>query len=97
MRYLVLLLTGAVAMAAVSSGYVNEIRAWRKAREAGLKADDGWLTVAGLFWLSDGANTAGTDPSSAIMLPAGSRPLMWAYLNFTMDAPHSGPSPAPAR
>lgn len=31
---------------------------WREKREASLKADDGWLTVAGLIWLKEGDNPA---------------------------------------
>ena len=51
--------------------YVASIDQWRAERERLLKADDGWLTVAGLFWLKEGANTCGTDPQSDIVLPAG--------------------------
>ncbi len=40
-------------------GYQNEIAKWRAAHQAGLLADDGWLTVAGLFWLKEGVNTVG--------------------------------------
>ena len=54
-----------------SSTYDREIDAWRRTRESELKADDGWLTVAGLFWLHDGENTAGSDPSRSIALPRG--------------------------
>jgi hypothetical protein len=34
----------------------SEIRRWRAEREARLRADDGWLTLAGLFWLKEGVN-----------------------------------------
>ena len=54
------------------SSYQGEIEQWRQHREAGLKADDGWLTVAGLFWLKDGKNTVGAELSSNIVLPKGS-------------------------
>ena len=40
-------------------------------REARLKGDGGWLTVAGLFWLKDGMSRFGTDPASDFVLPAG--------------------------
>ena len=36
--------------------YQNEIAKWRTNHETELKNEDGWLTVAGLFWLKDGAN-----------------------------------------
>jgi len=63
------LISMAVSMAAFT--YDQDLEAWRQRREAKLKADDGWLTVAGLFWLHDGENVAGSDPASAITLPRG--------------------------
>jgi len=54
--------------------YLAEIEAWRRERERRLTADDGWLTVAGLFWLKEGENSFGTDPACDIVLPAGSAP-----------------------
>jgi uncharacterized protein len=68
-RLLVLLLAG-VALAAVAD-YPAEIAAWRRDREATLKADGGWLSVAGLFWLHPGANRFGTAASNDIVLPDG--------------------------
>ena len=52
------------------SAYRAQIEAWRAAREASLKADGGWLTVAGLFWLKDGPNSFGSTPDNDIRLPA---------------------------
>jgi uncharacterized protein (DUF1684 family) len=69
----ILLLAGLAAVAP-DPGYRAEVQKWRDDREARLKADGGWLQVAGLFWLKEGANTFGTDPKSAIVLPAGSAP-----------------------
>jgi uncharacterized protein (DUF1684 family) len=51
--------------------YRAEVRKWREDRESRLKADGGWLTVAGLFWLKDGESRFGSDPTSAVVLPAG--------------------------
>jgi uncharacterized protein (DUF1684 family) len=61
----------ATASAFADMPYQATIEQWRQQREANLKADDGWLTVAGLIWLKDGANTTGTAPSSDILLPRG--------------------------
>jgi uncharacterized protein (DUF1684 family) len=36
--------------------YAEQIEQWRRERETSLKAGDGWLTVAGLHWLSEGVN-----------------------------------------
>ena len=43
-------------LAATPVPYKESIELWRRATEASLKADDGWLTVAGLFWLNEGPN-----------------------------------------
>ena len=51
--------------------YVAGVEAWRAERERRLTADDGWLTVAGLFFLREGENTFGADPDRDIVLPAG--------------------------
>jgi uncharacterized protein len=59
-----------LAMTAAST-YQTELAEHRRAREAALKADNGWLTVAGLFWLKDGPNSFGKDPMSDIALPDG--------------------------
>ena len=46
------------------------MEAWRGEIETKLKADDGWLTVAGLFWLKEGANRFGSAPDNDLVLPA---------------------------
>jgi len=61
---------GALTVLAATS-YQTEIAEWRKNREEGLKRDGGWLTVAGLFWLHEGANRFGKDPKNDIALPDG--------------------------
>src|ERR1700722_5906035 len=60
----------AAAMFAASS-YQADIAAWHTDREAKLKADGGWLSLAGLFWLHEGSNPFGKDPSNEIALPDG--------------------------
>jgi uncharacterized protein len=45
--------------AAAQTNYAGEIEKWRAEYETKLKGENGWLTVAGLFWLKDGANTVG--------------------------------------
>jgi uncharacterized protein (DUF1684 family) len=56
------------------TSYHASTESWRLEREAQLKADEGWLTVTGLFWLKEGANTFGTDAGNEIVLPPGSAP-----------------------
>lgn len=63
-----LLLTAGVG---AQDDYVDTVEAWRAEREDRLTADDGWLTVAGLFFLREGGNSVGSDPLHDIVLPAG--------------------------
>ena len=60
---------GAVAM--LMAYFEIDDAKWRADREASLKAPKGWLSVAGLFWLSEGKTTIGSDPKSGIVLPTG--------------------------
>jgi uncharacterized protein (DUF1684 family) len=55
--------------AVMSPPYKYGIERWREKREADLKAEDGWLTVSGLFWLRPGETRIGSDPSNDILLP----------------------------
>lgn len=55
------------------SGQAEEIAEWRAERLESLKRPDGWLTLVGLGWLHEGANTCGSDPESDVALP-GSAP-----------------------
>jgi hypothetical protein len=48
--------------------------AWRAQVDAAMRADDGWLTLAGLFWLNSGVNTFGSGEDQDIVFPANSCP-----------------------
>jgi uncharacterized protein len=52
----------------------REVETWRTDRIARLRRPDGWLSLVGLFWLEAGENRVGSDPSSAVRLPAGAAP-----------------------
>ena len=51
--------------------YRSEIEKFREAREAVLNTDTGWLTIAGLFFLTKPVTSFGSDPASDIVLPPG--------------------------
>ena len=68
-------------VAAQDAAYSADVAKWRTQREDRLKADGGWLTVTGLFWLKDGANTLGSAPGNDIVLPA-SAPARMATIDF---------------
>ncbi len=56
------------------ANYLDSVREWQKQRDAGLRAEDSWLTLAGLFWLKPGDNTIGSADSNDFVLPKGSAP-----------------------
>ncbi|MEO8658200.1 MAG: DUF1684 domain-containing protein [Bryobacteraceae bacterium] len=72
-----------LTMLASDSTYVAETLEWRRKAEERLKADDGWLTVAGLFWLTQGINRAGTAEENEITLPPGSAPPLLGVFDFS--------------
>ena len=42
---------------AQTTSFEVENRTWREKRNKELRTEDGWLTVAGLFWLKEGSNS----------------------------------------
>lgn len=77
-----LLLMFVVGLApAADSSYKQSVEKFRQDYEARLRADDGWLTVAGLFWLHEGQNRFGSAPGNDIVLP-GSAPATAGYFEF---------------
>jgi len=57
-----------------SPSYAESILAWRRKLDESLRAEEGWLALAGLFWLREGENSIGSDPANDVALPAGSAP-----------------------
>ena len=75
---LVLLSACEPATVDIDTDYHDRIEnAWVE-REARLVADDGWLSVVGLFWLAPGTQTIGSAPESDIQLPEGAPPAVGA-------------------
>lgn len=54
---------------AADPAYVRELEEWRAAKEKSLRADNGWLTLAGRFVLKPGANTFGTGKDNDVVFP----------------------------
>ena len=58
-------------MANKTSGYEEAIQKERQEREDRFKnSERGWLGLVGLFWLRDGENKIGSDPTNDIILPS---------------------------
>ena len=83
-------------MALTAAAHAAEISAWRQRRLARLTAEDGWLSLTGLFWLSPGDNAVGSDPACAVTLPAGRAPERLGTIRLDARAAVFQPSlPAP--
>lgn len=52
--------------------YAEEIEEWRAGRIERLKSPTGYLSLVGLYWLEEGDNTFGADPSNDLVFPKGS-------------------------
>jgi uncharacterized protein (DUF1684 family) len=58
----------------IDPSYVKEIEKWRRERIEEINGENGWNTLVGLFWLHQGRNRFGSDPSNDIVLPADRAP-----------------------
>jgi hypothetical protein len=63
-----------IRQAPPSDPYVAEMTEFRQDREANLKGDAGWLTIAGLWFLTAPSTTFGSDPLNDIVFPASAPP-----------------------
>ncbi len=66
-----LVLAGAateLAQAQETSEYARSMAQWRAEREEALKGPDGWLNLAGLYWLDPGVTSLGSAPGNDIVL-----------------------------
>jgi uncharacterized protein (DUF1684 family) len=70
MKFTLCLLTILLSLVAApaQSDYVKAVEKWRSEEAADLKKEDGWLTLAGLFWLKEGVNTVGGGPQYDVRL-----------------------------
>ena len=65
---LLTIVLGFLVSARAQTDYVKSIEKWRSDEERDLKKEDGWLTLAGLFWLREGINTVGLGPDFDVRL-----------------------------
>lgn len=62
--------------------YAADVAKFRANRENSLTRKNGWLAVAGLFWLKEGENSVGSAPGSDVPLPTGEAPAHAGTLFF---------------
>jgi hypothetical protein len=56
---------------AADPAYAKQVNDWRAKVEKSLRADNGWLTLAGRYVLKPGENTFGNGPGNDIVFPKG--------------------------
>lgn len=59
--------------------YQKQIETWRGERIQGLTAPNGWLSLAGLFWLDEGENTFGSNKDNKIVFPSKAPDFMGSF------------------
>ncbi len=69
-----------VPTVAAADEYSDSIYKWQQERDSILRRPDGWLTLAGLFWLEPGVNRFGSGLDCAVCLPRG--PKNWGTLSL---------------
>jgi len=75
--------------------YEKKILNWRQEMENNLRRENGWLALAGLFWLRKGTNIIGSERTSDILLPSRAPARLGTFefngnnvtLNIEIDMP----------
>ena len=68
--YFLALLTFSSSVVAQKTDYLKEINDWHHEREENLKKENGWLNLAGLFWLNESKNTIGSNTQNDHLFPS---------------------------
>jgi len=76
--YLLILLSGTIIFSACDNSpqltknqasYIASVEQWQEDRLEGLRGKNGWLNLAGIYWLEDGIQTLGSDSANDIVFP----------------------------
>jgi len=66
----------------IDARYLTTYSDWQQQRINQLKAKNGWLNLAGLYWLNEGDNTFGSDTLNNIIFPENKAPLYCGNILF---------------
>jgi len=67
--------------------YIETVEQWQEERLDRLKAKDGWLNLAGIYWLQEGEQSLGSHPSNDIVFPDKAPPYL-GTLSLTGENVH---------
>jgi len=79
MRWTVALVLCVFACRRSDPAHEADVEAWRKGRIERLKAPIGWLSLAGLHWLREGAQTAGSAEGNDVRLAPTAPPRLGTF------------------
>lgn len=75
--------------------YEKSILKWRQEVDGNLRRENGWLALAGLYWLRKGVNLIGSAPESDILLPKRAPQKLGSFLfdgnNVTLNVDLESP------
>ncbi|MBU3745211.1 MAG: hypothetical protein FGM61_11820, partial [Sediminibacterium sp.] len=77
---LLLIFTSAVAQ---KSTYKDSIDRWHQQRMQDLRAPEGWVNLAGLFWLQPGINRMGSGTDNELIFRHPEMPAKAGYFEWT--------------
>ncbi len=60
--------------------YMEEIQLWHQKRNEYQVSENGWVNLAGLFWLKEGINSFGSDVVNNLVFPEGKAPEKAGYM-----------------
>ncbi|MDX1382784.1 MAG: DUF1684 domain-containing protein [Thermoanaerobaculia bacterium] len=66
--------------------FLAELETWRQERDEGLRRDDGWLSLAGLYWLEPGVHRFGSAADNELVFPESSSPPLLGELTVGAGA-----------
>jgi len=66
-----------------NKAHTAAVMEWRADRHGSLQRSNGWLTLIGLYWLQEGDNSFGSDPSNTVLFPEKYMPAQGGIFNLS--------------
>lgn len=82
--------------AQTEDAYTRQIQTWHRQRIEKLRAENGWLNLAGLFWLEPGKHAFGSGKANRIVFPEGKCPDLLGHFRVEKEAVWLDPVPGSA-
>lgn len=83
-----------LGIAPLPDGYNNELDAFYSDRHESLTKPNGWMRIAGMYWLDEGLNTFGSDSINSVVFPKGKISANAGVFRVQNDSVWMTPSPA---